>query len=415
VIPLCQCIPFVEERLIDLKQRRVVVCKNLLVDHPLQPPMIGPIQFVPADAERTDDHTRIDIANIDVSSSQLNSPIETVETSEPSIIHNLVDHYLGELPEYESNQEKASDIASDEVMTEIRQEHETNQEMISSTNLNSVLISEPVLELVVPELSVSKQVILNQQPTNTISTEPKTSINDQPSSSNLAIQPLAPAKTNVPSPPTLFLDSTILADVCENIFQELNNLVQARNNLIHEDNYEKTWIRLKDRVEYVLTELQRTCLDAQDIAQTKLQDWLKGVVSNLDEVKVLKTWVKTPLCLRARNATDFIPSSIHLRELDLNWLNKINLKEASTELALMQKNTLLEKENKQLKKELLKQKLLLLEYKTASEAKLEEARIREENLIRINDEFKKEMKEQAEETNRMMKQMVEMFQKQAQP
>jgi len=125
-----------------------------------------------------------------------------------------------------------------------------------------------------------------------------------------------------------------------------------------------------------LTELQTTCLDAQDIAQTKLQDWLKGVVSNLHEVKVLKTWVKTPLCLRARNATDFIPSSIHPRELDLNWLNKINLKEASTELTLMQKNTLLEKENKQLKKELLEQKLLLLEYKTTTEAKLEEARIR---------------------------------------
>jgi len=60
--------------------------------------------------------------------------------------------------------------------------------------------------------------------------------------------------------------------VCENNFQELNNLFQARNNLIHEDNYEKLWLRLKDRVDYVLTELQRTCLDAQDIAQTKLQE-----------------------------------------------------------------------------------------------------------------------------------------------
>jgi len=164
-----------------------------------------------------------------------------------------------------------------------------------------------------------------------------------------------------------------------------------------------------------LTELQRTCIDAQDSAQTKLQDWLKGVVSNLHKVKVLKTWVKTPLCLRARNASDFIPSSIHPRELDLNWLNKINLKEASSELALLQKNTLLEKENKQLKKELLEQKLLLLEYKTATEAKLEQARIREENLIRSNDELKKEMKEQAKDTDRIMQQMMEMFQKQAQP
>jgi len=125
--------------------------------------------------------------------------------------------------------------------------------------------------------------------------------------------------------------------------------------------------------------------------------------------------VKTPLRLIARNASDFIPSSIHPRELDLNWLNKINLKEASSELAVLQKNTHLEKENKQLKKELLEQKLLLLKYKTATEAELQKARIREEKLIRSNEEFKQEMKEQAKETNRIMQQMMEMFQKQAQP
>jgi len=305
-------------------------------------------------------------------------------------------------------------------MTESPQQHEPNQEMASSTNIGSILIPDHVPELVVPkqpvpELVVPEQVINNQSPTTNTIVEPETSINGQPSSSNLAIQPCAPAKTNVPSPPTLFLDSTILAYVCENIFQELNNLVQARNNLLHEDSYEKLWIRLKDKVEYVLTKLQRSYLDAQDNAQTKLQYWLEGVVSNLHEVKVLKTWVKTPLCLRARNASDFIPSSIHPRELDLTWLNKINLKEASTELELMQMNALMEKENKQLRKELMEHKLLLLEYKNATEAKLEEARVREENLIRSNDEFKRDIKKQAEETNRMMKQMMELIQKQAQP
>jgi len=195
--------------------------------------------------------------------------------------------------------------------------------MASSTNTDSVPIpdhvpEQDVPELVVPELVVPEKVISNQSPaTNTI-VEHDTSINDQPSSSSLAIQPCAPAKTNVRSPSTLFLDSTILADVCENIFQGLNNLVQARNNLIHEDSYEKKWKRLKERVDYVLTELQRSYLDAQDSAQRKLQDWLKGVDSNLQEVQVLRTWVRTPLCLRARNATDFIPKGIHPRELNLN-------------------------------------------------------------------------------------------------
>jgi len=81
----------------------------------------------------------------------------------------------------------------------------------------------------------------------------------------------------------------------------------------------------------------------------------------------------------------------------------------------MQRITLLEKENKQLRKELIEQKLLLLEYKNATEAKLEEARVREENLIRSNDEFKREMKQQAEETNMMMKHMMELIKNQAQP
>jgi len=96
-------------------------------------------------------------------------------------------------------------------------------------------------------------------------------------------------------------------------------------------------------------------------------------------------------------------------------LNKINFKLASTVLELLQRNTVLERENKQLRKELLEHKLLLLEYKTSTEAKLEETRVREENFIRSNEDFKREMKQQAEETNRLMKQMMEMFQKQAQP
>jgi len=166
--------------------------------------------------------------------------------------------------------------------------------------------------------------------------------------------------------------------VCENIFQELNKLIQARNDLIHKESYEKSWKRIKESVDYVLTALQRTCMDAQDSAQQKLQDWLKGVENNLQEVKILRTWVQTPLCLKERNATDFIPVGIHPRELNVNWLSKVNVNPVSTELALLQRNTELETENRQLRKELLEQKLLLIEYKSCTKAKLEEARVREE-------------------------------------
>jgi len=177
--------PSVEERLIDLQQRRIDVCKNLPADHPLQPPVIEPIQFVPADAEGADDHTGTYIANIDVSSSQPNSLIQTAETHETSIISDLISHYSGELPGYVSNLEKASDITFDEVITKRTQQHEPNQEMTSSTNLDSVLISEPIPELVVyeqlvPELSFPEQVILNQQPTLLLNLKPQYMTNPHP-------------------------------------------------------------------------------------------------------------------------------------------------------------------------------------------------------------------------------------------
>jgi len=122
-------------------------------------------------------------------------------------------------------------------------------------------------------------------------------------------------------------------------------------------------------------------------------------MNDMQEVLVSRILVKTPLCLTGRSV---IPNCVHPKELNLDWLNKINFKSASTDLELLQRNTISERENKQLRKELLEQKLLLLEYKTSTEAKLEEARVREENLIRSNEDFKREMKQQAEETNKMM-------------
>jgi len=59
----------------------------------------------------------------------------------------------------------------------------------------------------------------------------------------------------------------------------------------------------------------------------------------------------------------------------------------------LQRNADLESENRKLKKELMEQKLLLLEYNSSTKAKLEEARAREEKLIRSNEEFKAEMKQ----------------------
>jgi len=140
--------PSVEERLINMQQRRIDACKNLPASHTLQPPMIEHIQSIPADVKGEVDYTGTNFANIDVSSSHPNSQTQTTQTttqtSELSIIQKLVNHYSGELPEYETNQDKASDIAFDEVITESPQQQEPNQEMASSTNIESVLIPDSV-------------------------------------------------------------------------------------------------------------------------------------------------------------------------------------------------------------------------------------------------------------------------------
>ena len=409
--------PSVQERMIEMQQKRIDACKYLPADHPLQPPVIEAIQGIPAVAEGGDDPVGTNLASgSNVSSKSISPSTHNTDIPEPSILSNLESHYLGELPEYVPNLQTTSDIASDEVMAEDPQHQQPN----SPTN-NSVPTSEiPVPKQSTSEQSTSEQTaseqtasvqiaseLLNQTQSSTFNIHESEQItNDQPSPSKLAIQPVKPARTNVPSPPTMFLDSTVLTHVCESIFHELNCLIEARNNLIHEESYEKQWARLRERVDFIFSELQRTCLDAQESAQAKLQAWLKGVISNLDEVKVLRTWVKTPLCLEARS---LIPSSIHHKDLNLDWVTKLNLKEASSELALLQRNSLLEKETHHLKKELLEQKLMFLEYKSKTDAQLEEAKIREEKLLKSNEEFKREMLIQSEKTQKIMEQLMEMM------
>jgi hypothetical protein len=204
------------------------------------------------------------------------------------------------------------------------------------------------------EIEQSSSMIEKSTPDkpSTINSNPS-SINSQPSSSHLAIVHVVPTKpTKIPSPPTIFLDSTLLQDVCENLAQDLIKLIQARINLTHKESCEKQWRILKDRVDFVLSEIQRTCLDEHDSAQQKLQDWLKGVNGSLQEIKILKTWVQNPPSIKGREITNFIPSGVHPMELDLTFMNNINFKTASPSLDLIQRNVVLEKKTKKLQKEL---------------------------------------------------------------
>jgi len=81
------------------------------------------------------------------------------------MIQGLINHYSSELPGYETNLDKASDIASDEVVIDGPQQPTPNSEMASLTHTDYVLIPEQD----VPELFVPEQIIVDQSSaTNTI-------------------------------------------------------------------------------------------------------------------------------------------------------------------------------------------------------------------------------------------------------
>jgi len=118
-----------------------------------------------------------------------------------------------------------------------------------------------------------------------------TIISSEPSSSNLTHLP------DINAPPTLLLDFIILKEVCESIFQDLNKLVKTRNNFVHEKINVDEWTSLRNRVEYMMCELQKLSLEAHDKALIDLQQWFQGVTVNMKEIELRSSQERSRLYL----------------------------------------------------------------------------------------------------------------------
>jgi len=138
-----------------------------------------------------------------------------------------------------------------------------------------------------------------------------------------------PLTTNVSPPPTLLLDFVILKEVCEDIFEDLNKLVHTRSNFVHKENYEEQWITLRERVNYVLCELQKLSLKAHNQALNSLKNWFKEVVSKMEEVEVTRNQEKSKLYISDTpiylDASSIFTTSVHSENPDLKWLTKLKL------------------------------------------------------------------------------------------
>jgi len=143
--------------------------------------------------------------------------------------------------------------------------------------------------------------------------------------------------------------------------------VKARNNFVHEEDYVKEWRRQRERVDFVMSELQKSSFEAHSNAHNTINDCFKDVVKSMQEVEIKRTQERSKLYISDTpmflNALGIISSNVHSENLDLKWLTKLKVQTDSPILEKLKNDSELEKENKRLKKELLEQRLLLVEYK----------------------------------------------------
>jgi hypothetical protein len=144
----------IDERIIGMSQRKADFYNRFPVNNPLKPPMIPPLNVVPADAEFTAGHIGSELSNpLDSSSSQ--PPSSTKTTPKTNVLDNLVSHYSGELPGVEPNLQRASEVTSMKVASESPQQQAPNQQMASTTCPDHA--SKTVPEHIAPEYIVPEQ------------------------------------------------------------------------------------------------------------------------------------------------------------------------------------------------------------------------------------------------------------------
>jgi len=193
--------------------------------------------------------------------------------------------------------------------------------------------------------------------------------------------------------PTILLDYVILKKVCENIFEDLIKLVEARNQVIPSKIYEEQWTSLRERVDYVMFEMKKLSKEAHN--QT-LHNWFKDVVRSMEEVKLNINPVKIRLYISDTpvymDASSIITSSFHSEDRNLSWLTKMLIHSDAPILEKLKRDFEQEQKIKQLEKELFEQKLMYANLKRNMEAKNLESKVREEAQIKGYNELKEAMK-----------------------
>jgi len=114
----------------------------------------------------------------------------------------------------------------------------------------------------------------------------------------------------------------VLREVCNNIFNYLEELANLRNKTIHLENYEDKWNNLMKLVNKTLIDLQTLSNQAHD--QT-LRKWFKEVIKSMEAVeskRLVKQLSDSPQFI---DQTKEIPVAIK-NGLDTSWITSMFIK-----------------------------------------------------------------------------------------
>jgi len=195
--------------------------------------------------------------------------------------------------------------------------------------------------------------------------------------------------------------------------------VQSRSNFVHKNNYVDEWTSLRERVDFMMCELQKLSLEAHNQPLNNLKDWFKEVVKSMEEVnvnrnqKMSKLYISdTPFYL---DASSIISSSVQSENPDLTWLTKLKIQVDATILEKLKNDSEQEQRIKKLEKDLLEQRLMYAGLQRRMSIQHEESKVIEEALIRGYNELKETMEKQSDKMTSMMQEMMELMKKQVTP
>jgi preprotein translocase subunit SecF len=114
------------------------------------------------------------------------------------------------------------------------------------------------------------------------------------------------------------------------------------------------------------------------------------------------------------DASSIITSGVQ-ENLDLSWLTKVKVQAETPILEKLMHDSEQDQKIKKLEKELFEQKMLVENLKRNMAEQKEEFRAREETQARRSDALEEALKKQSEVMTAVMKEMMEMMKKQAQP